>query len=156
EIDSARVVPFVPRDLTSFVHDHLAETGLASDYDDNRPHAVRCVHPLVTLLEKLDALDRRAPRPDVDAVTYVRHYEDAAHIVRAFGTLPLLPDHRDVRGLAGEMNAQRQLGRLPAPEDPAFDPSRLVHGDRIREAYEAVGPMYWGPRLSLDEACEAI
>ena len=156
EMGSARVVPFVPRDLTSFVHDHLAEIGLASDYGDNRPRAVRCVHPLVTLLEKLDALGRRATRPDVEAGTYVRHYEDAARIVRAFGALPPLPEHRDVRALAEEMKGQHQLARMPVADDPAFDASQRVHGTRIRDAYEAAGPMYWGPRLSLDEACEAI
>jgi len=156
EIGSARVVPFVPRDLTSFIHDHLAETGMASDYDDNRPHAVRCVHPLVTLLEKLDALSRRAPRADVEAATYVRHYEDAARIVGAFGGLPPLLEHRDVRVLAEEMTAQHQLARVPVADDPAFDPPRLAHGVRIPVAYEAVGPMHWGPRLSLDEACKGI
>lgn len=156
EIGSARVVPFVPRDLTSFVHDHLAEIGLASGYDDNRPHDVRCVHPLVTLLEKLDALGRRAPRADVEAATYVRHYEDVARIVAAFGALPPLPEHRDVRALAEEMTAQHLLARVSVSDDPAFDPPRLAHGERIRSAYEAVGPMYWGPRLSLDEACAAI
>ena len=61
-----------------------------------------------------------------------------------------------MRALAEEMTAQHQLARVPVAEDPAFDPSRLAHGDRIRDAYEAVGPMYWGPRLSLDEACAAI
>ncbi len=156
EIGSARVVPFERRDLTSFVHDHLAQVGLASDYDDNRPHAVRCVHPLVTLLEKLDALGRRAPRADVEAATYVRHYEDAARIVRAFGALPPLPEHRNVRTLAEEMTAQHQLARVPVADDPAFDPSRLAHRDRIRRAYEAVAPMFWGPRLSMDEACATI
>jgi hypothetical protein len=156
EVGSARVVPFVARDLTSFVHDHLGDVGLASDFNDNRPHAVRCVHPLVTLLEKLDALGRRAPRDDVDPAIYVRHYEDAARIVRAFGSLPPLRESRNVRALADEMRGQHQLARVPFADDPAFDPSRLMHGHRIRDAHEAVGPMYWGPRLSLDEACEVI
>jgi len=152
ELGSARVVPFVRRDLTSFVHDHLAAAGLAAQYDDNRPRAVRCVHPLVTLLEKLDALGRKAPRADVEAATYVRHYEDAARIIGAFGTLPPLPEHRDVRALAAEMTAQRQLARMPVAEDPAFDPSRLTHAKQIHRAYLEVGPMYWGPRVPLDEA----
>ena len=156
EVGSARVVPFVPRDMTSFVHDHVAAARLLSEYAANRPRAVRCVHPLVTLLGKLDALGRRAPRSDVEAATYVRHYEDAAHIVRAFDSLPPLPDHRDVRALAEEMCAERQLRGLPAAGDPAFAPSRLPHTDRIRGAYAAIGPMYWGPRLGLDEACDSV
>lgn len=34
--------------------------------------AVRCVHPIVTLLEKLDALHRRVPRQEIDPATFVR------------------------------------------------------------------------------------
>ena len=50
---------------------------------DNRPRAVRCVHPIVTLLEKLDALMRRLPREDAAPATFVRHFEDAARIDEA-------------------------------------------------------------------------
>jgi hypothetical protein len=61
EVGSARVTPFVERDLSSFVHEKLLAQGQLHAFDDNRPRAVRCVHPLVTLLEKLDALRRRFP-----------------------------------------------------------------------------------------------
>ena len=50
--------------MTSFVHEHLETLRQLADYNDSRPRAVRCVHPLVTLLEKLDALMRRLPRED--------------------------------------------------------------------------------------------
>lgn len=156
EVGSARVVPFVARDLTSFVHEQLAATGLATEYADNRPRAVRCVHPAVTLLEKLDALRRRAPRGNLEPATYVRHYEDAARVAQAFGALAPLPGHEGVRALAREMANQRQIDGVPEPEDSAFDASRLGHRDSIRAAYQAIGPMYWGPRLTLDEACAAI
>lgn len=156
EIGNARVVPFLPRDLSAFVHDHLAEAGLASEYVDNRPRAVRCVHPVVTLLEKLDALAGRAPRAELEAASYIRHYEDAAQVVRAFDRLPALHGHGDARSLAAEMLAQRQLRGLPTADHKAFDPLRLGHAERIRDAYDAIQPMYWGPRLRLEEACEAI
>lgn len=156
ELGNARVVPFVARPITSFVHDHLAQAGLLAAYDDNRPHAVRCVHPLVTLLEKLDALARKAPRAEVEAATYVRHYEDAARIIRALGALPPLPEHGDPRHLAAEMTAQRQLARVPVADDVAFEPARLGHARQLHRAYVEIGPMFWGPRLSLDEAGETI
>ena len=44
EIGRARVVPFVERPLTSFVHDVLERRGQLAEYVDNRPRAVRCVH----------------------------------------------------------------------------------------------------------------
>ena len=62
EIGSARVIPWVSRDLASFVHDYLAQMGALQEFTDNRPCGVRCLHPLVTLLEKLDAISRRFPR----------------------------------------------------------------------------------------------
>ncbi len=77
EVGSARVVPFVVRDMTSFVHDHVAAAGPLPEYADNRPRAVHCVHPLVTLLEKLDALGcspgswrRSACSPRTEASTF--------------------------------------------------------------------------------------
>jgi hypothetical protein len=48
EVGRARVVPFVEMPLTSFVHDSLARQGQLADYVDNRPRAVRCVHPLAS------------------------------------------------------------------------------------------------------------
>ena len=37
EVGSARVVPFLERDLSSFVHDHLGRIGRIADYHANRP-----------------------------------------------------------------------------------------------------------------------
>ena len=71
EVGSARVTPYVERDLSSFVHDTLEREGQLAAFEDNRPREVRCVHPLVTLIEKLDALHRRVPREDLDAATFV-------------------------------------------------------------------------------------
>ena len=81
EVGVARVTPFVQRRLRSFVHDYLDRRGQLSLFDDNRPKDVRCVHPLVTLLEKLDAIMRRHPREPMEPASFVRHYEDAAQIV---------------------------------------------------------------------------
>ena len=61
EAGRARVTPFVERDLSSFVHDALSEQG-HTEMLENIPKAVRCLHPLVTLLDKLDAIVRRFGR----------------------------------------------------------------------------------------------
>lgn len=50
EVGRARVLPHVQKTFSSFVHEHLGNRGMLDDYADNRPAAVRCVHPLVTLL----------------------------------------------------------------------------------------------------------
>lgn len=156
EVGNARMTPFVPRDMTSFVHDVLGARGQLGAYVDNRPHGVRCVHPLVTLLEKLDALQKRVLRESIEPAAFVRHYEDAARIIEAQDRLPALPDYADVQALAVDMIAQNQIASPPRADAPVL---MLPQGDRtdaIRAAHEAIGPMFWGPRQSLDEALETI
>lgn len=156
ELGSARTTPAVRCDMTSFVHDYLAAAKQLSSFDDNRPKAVRCVHPLVTLVEKLDALHRRVPREDAVPATFVRHFEDAARVVHGLAKLPPLSDYVGVRALADEMVAQRQLASLPSSSDHAFLPTAGERWDAIRAAHAAIAPMFWGSRLTLDDACDAI
>jgi hypothetical protein len=156
EIGSARVTPFVARDMTSFVHEHLESLGQLGDFTDNRPRAVRCVHPLVTLLEKLDALMRRLPREDAAPATFVRHFEDVARIVRGKAALPPLPDYATVRALADEMLAQKQIAALPSSTHAAFTPKDDERWRAVQNAHDAIDPMFWGPRLSLVDACADV
>lgn len=154
EIGRARVVPWVERPITSFVHDHLHRLGLSEAYADNRPTAVRCVHPVVTLLEKLDALTRRYGRATIEADAFVRHYEDAAHIVRAMAQLP--SSGVRVPALIREMLADRDLAAPPTASAPALlldDPDKRAE---LEQAHARIAPMFWGPRLSLDEACRIL
>ena len=112
--------------------------GQLGDFDDNRPRAVRCVHPPVTLIEKLDALMRRLPRDDAAPATFVRHFEDA------------------VRALADEMLAQKQIAALPSAKHAAFSPTENDRWRAVQKAHDAIGPMFWGPRLSLVDSCVEI
>ena len=124
--------------LTSFVHEHLTRLGMSDDYVDNRPRAVRCVHPVVTLLEKLDALSRRYNRDVVEADAFVRHYEDAARIIQALDRLP--PIETSALALAEDMLAEKGIAALPS----------------VERAYAKTAPMFWGQRIQLDDACATI
>ena len=155
EVGSARVTPSLDRDCTSFVHDYLDEVGELGNYEDNRPRSVRCLHPLVTLIEKLDGLHRRA-QADRAPATFVRHFEDAAHIIAATKELPALAGHGDVSALADEMLTERQIRQRPASDDPAFTPAADQRWQQIQAAHTAIGPMFWGERIALHDACEAI
>ena len=154
EVGAARVTPFLPRRLGSFVHDWLERAGQLGDFDDNRPDEVRCVHPLVTLLEKLDGIRRRYPREPMEPATFIRHYEDAARIIGALATLPPLPN--TPADLAADMRAKKQIAALPRASDPAFALPDMGRRVAIESAHRRIAPMYWGPRQSLDEACAAI
>jgi hypothetical protein len=156
EVGSARVTPAVQRDLTSFVHAYLERVGQLASFERNLPAAVRCVHPLVTLLEKLDALHRRALNPNAEPATFVRHFEDAARVIAASKDLPALTDYADVRVLASDMLGQKQLAALPSALDAAFTPDDGERWSAIRRAHNAISAMFWGPRIPIDEACEAI
>jgi len=154
EIGRARVVPFVVMPLTSFVHDFLERSGQLASYSDNRPRAVRCVHPLVTLLEKLDALSRRYGREPSEPDGFVRHYEDAANIIRLMDRVP--PAVQSARDLATDMLHDRDIAALPSPDEPAL---LLKDADRRRAVDGALGrimPMYWGKRIPIEEACGVI
>jgi hypothetical protein len=155
EVGDARVVPFVERPIASWVHEALAQRGMLAEFVDTRPAAIRCVHPLVTLLEKLDAVSDRF-RKAKPAATFVRHYEDAARIVRAADSNQLPALDTSPGRLAGEMLAAGDIRGTPASTDPAFV---LAAGDRrseIERAYAATAPMFWGERIALDDALATI
>jgi len=154
EIGRARVEPHVQKSLGSFVHAHLEQQGLFGDYEDNRPAGVRCVHPMVTLFEKLDAMARRYGRDDMEPDSFVRHYEDAAQIIRAEDRLPDLG--MTEAALAQDMLGGKDIAALPSPDEPALvlaDPGKRA---AIDKAYAKIAPMFWGPRIPLDEACDTI
>ena len=156
EVGNARVTPSVERDLSSFVHDFLAANNQLSDFIDNRPRAVRCVHPVVTLLEKLDALMKRAPRLDRQPATFVRHFEDAARIASLAESLPPLDGYPSVRALAEEMLDSKQIAGLPDLSHPAFNPDDSERWDSIRNSLRALQPIYWGARLPVEDACATL
>lgn len=114
------------------------------------------MHPLVTLLEKLDALMRRLPRDDAAPATFVRHFEDAARIVRARSGLPSLAGYETVRALAEEMLEQKQIVAVPSSAHAAFVPKQDERWRAVQKAHDAISPMFWGPRLSLEDACADV
>jgi hypothetical protein len=154
EIGRARVVPFVELPLTSFVHDVLERQGQLARYTDNRPSAVRCVHPLVTLLEKLDALSRRYARDTIEPDGFVRHYEDAAHIIRSLDRVPAIA--QTARELAEDMLHEKDIAALPHAGEPALLLADPDHREAVARAFEQIAPMFWGQRIPLDEACATI
>ena len=154
EVGDARVTPFVRCDLSSFVHDQLREAGQVNEFIDNRALAVRCVHPLVTVLEKLDGISRRFAREPVEAATFVRHYEDVARVLEALPRLPALPS--PLNALEAEMCALRQLRAPPRADDPAFVGEGGAIWDAVERAYLDISPMFWGPRVPLARCCALI
>jgi len=154
EVGRARVVPHVERSLGSFVHTYLVDQGMLADYADNRPAAVRCVHPVLTLFEKLDAMARRYARDEIEADTFVRHYEDAAQIVRAIDDLPKMS--MTLAELAGDMLAQKDIAALPTPDEPALHLADADKRAEVERAYEKIAPMFWGPRIPLYDACLVV
>jgi hypothetical protein len=154
EVGRARVVPHVARPLSSFVHDYLAANGLLAGFDDNRPASVRCVHPLVTLFDKLDAMARRYARDVIEADAFVRHYEDVAQIVRAADDLP--EAGMAAAELAQDMLREGDITTVPTSDEPALTLLDAGKREAIEAAYEKVAPMFWGPRIPLDDACSDI
>jgi hypothetical protein len=157
EAGSARVTPSVASGvMTSFVHDELLQLNQLVDYEDNRPRELRCVHPLVTLIDKLDALRRKVMDDALEPAAFARHFEDAAHIIRQEAQLPALPDFYNAVDLAHDMRDERDIADLPEATLTAFAPAATPRWDSIRRAHDAIAPMFWGPRISIDDACAQI
>jgi len=153
EVGRARVVPFVERDLSSWVHDHLEANDQIADFTDNRPSAVRCIHPWVTCLEKLEAIARKFDR-DNAAPDFVRHYEDSARILHARESLPEL--ERPLDELIGAL-ANEDRKQMPLPTHSAFNPNlEDARWQEIQQAWESIGPMFWGRRIVLADATATI
>ena len=87
---------------------------------------------------------------------FVRHFEEAAKIILSESSLPSLPGGYDPRSLAIEMESQKQIAGLPAFDDAAFEIPSSARGDAIRDAFDAIAPMFWGPRIPLEETCYTI
>ena len=110
----------------------------------------------MTLLEKSSALQSRAARDDVHPERYVRHFEDAVHILRAWdaGKLPAVVGFDTPRALAAELVRTRDTGQLD-PSHAAFAPA----GERRQRQLEAMVQLdsyFWGERVQLDQACEEL
>ena len=152
EVGRARVTPYVEQSVSSWVHDELELAG----EEVQRP-VVRCVHPLVTLYEKASALQSRAGRDDVDPARYVRHFEDAVHIIRAWeaGRLPSVAGFDSPKALSAELLRTKDIKPLD-PDHPAFTLSSTERAERQRQALARLGPYYWGARVPLDDALSEI
>ena len=138
------------------IHDYLEQAGSLGTFANNRPKGLRCIHPKVTLIEKLDAIMRRFTMDNLDPVKFVRHYEDAAHIIRVADALPPMDGFDRLETLLLEMKDNKQIRRLPELRDPGFNPDQSIRWNGIRRAHKSIGPMFWGPRLSLEEATANI
>ena len=70
--------------------------------------------------------------------------------------LPPLTNYATVRALADEMLAQKQIAALPSSTHAAFAPTDDDRWRAVQKAHDAIGPMCWGPRLSLEDACADV
>lgn len=147
--------PCVLRPLRAFVHDELERLELTQAFEDNRP-SVQCVHPLVTLLEKLDVLQRVVPRREVPANQFVRHFADAAAIIHGADRLPALAGYTSVFELASDMLADQQLSALPSSFHEALNPDAGVRWRELHDAYEQQPVAIGKSRLSLEAACREL
>jgi len=152
EVGEARVTPCVEVDLSSWVHEFLGERGQLADFADNRPKQVRCIHPWVTCLEKIDAIATRFCKGQ-PAGAFVRHYEDAAKILAARDRLP--PLDGGLKALIAELAATDKKP-MPQPDEPSLNPDGGEQWGEVRQAWDDIAPMFWGERSTLEDACGAI
>lgn len=156
EVGYTEIIPNVQITISSFVHDYLEKLGRLEDFKDNRPHDLPTVHPLSTLIEKLDAISRRYRRDGADfaPATFIRHYEDVTRIIRGLDALP--PLEESPRELAAQMHQRKQIRWIPSPDDDAFVLENPEKKRAVEGAHAAIEHMFWGKRIPLDETNTAI
>lgn len=155
EIGEARFEPALYRPVSSWVHDRIKDAEKAPDFIPNWVGSLECAHPAITLVEKLDAITRRFVRSELTADAFVRHYEDATHVIQTLESLPALGDG-GVASLALDMQKRKQIRKVPSPYDPAFNPDPTERWKDLAKAHNDIGSLFWGPRISLDLASRTI
>ena len=148
--------PCLVQAMSSEIHEALERRGLAGGFTWNAPTEVRCLHPMVTLWEKLDAISRRYARePEVfAAASFVRHYEDAARIIQRVADFPL--QGTTPSALREQLMQDRHLRRRIEPTDECLTLTCELRAPLVAEAYAALAPMYWDERLTLEDATHTI
>jgi len=149
--------PSIQRAVTSYTHGYVATTGVfaANPSLNTSLERVSCVHPLVTLLEKLDAITKRYARDThFDASAFTRHYGDAACIIRQIAQCEALP--YSLPELHRQMLDAKQLRRHVTDKDPAFLLTDPEKASKVRAAHDALSPMFWAEQMTLDEAIDTI
>ena len=143
--------PVVLRNLTSFLHEHVLEVGLLEQYLDNRPANMNCVHPFVTLVDKLESVVKRYAREELVPEEFIRHYEDLARLIASVNEFP--PLNSETRQ---EVIANCLRGREIHPRDPAFVLDDADRRSRMQTAHHDIESMFWGDRVPLEDCCERI
>jgi hypothetical protein len=95
------------------------------------------------VFEKLDAIARRYRREDLGPGSFVRHYEDAAQIIRAEGRLPDIG--MTAAALAQDMLDGEDIAAVPSPDEPALVLADRDKGAAVDRAHAKIAPMFWGP-----------
>ena len=60
------------------------------------------------------------------------------------------------RTLADDMLAQKDVAALPSADDPSLVLDDPAKRNAVEQAYSRIAPMFWGPRIPLNEACGTL
>ncbi len=152
EIGHVRKSPIMERKITSWIHDYVVGQPVGLDSICNSPAAIRCVLPEVTLLEKIEAIARRYGRTPFSPASFVRHYEDAAAIIR----LHPLPNRPTLRDLLKALCDEKAIRQWPKPDDPSLNSIQDSRWSALQRAWTALEAFHWGPRTTLAECTRTI
>lgn len=151
EAGFARVEPSLPRVITSYVHEFLDKHGMS--FPGSIPK-VKCVHPAVTLFEKIDAINRRLSSPhQVKAETFIRHFEDCHAIIRVLTSNQYPVDLHD---LYSKMKATKDIRfdhhKFPQIQSKIGDDLRLS----LEKAWGNLEGMHFGQRQTIESCMQSI
>ena len=148
------VTPNVAKDISSWMYDHAATSGV--DIIDNRAKGVACYDPGYTLVEKLQTIStkfRKQQETGEFPVNFMRHYYDVYSLLKA-------PEVQAFIGTA-EYKAHKEK-RFPKADNPniaeneAFLLSAPEALATYKQAYAKTSALYYKDKPTFEEILKAI
>lgn len=153
EIGHARVTPSEPRPIRSWLAEWLLEQEEILEGFDLGPVEVPCVSPTVTLFEKVDAMCRHYPKAK-DAAAFIRHYEDAAALVR-FLKEQDSKSEVELKTLYQEMVDSGDIKEIDL-QSAALQLSDTARNTELERAWSAAEGLHWGARIPLSACAKTV
>ena len=152
EIGNARVLPAQERQLQSWACEKAKLQSVRQDFQDNTPKPVLCVDPVVTLLEKIDAICRRYSSTR-SAADFVRHFEDAARIIE------FLVSQSEATPSPAELYQEMLTARTISsfhPDSPGVVLHDYARNQELLQAWDSAASLHWGDRTTVEECVVQI
>lgn len=152
------ITPNIPKDISSWIWDHLLSIKAHAAYIDNTAKGVLCYHPGYTLIEKLQTIirkyrSRNSPGAQDDK-NIMRQYYDVYCLLGNQGIIDFLrkPEylaHKSARIKGAD-------GAIPLAEHPALHITDSDYRESLKARYQSTSGLYYKGQPEFGDILERI